>query len=327
MRAAWYTNNGEARDVLTIGDLPTPAPGPGEVRVTMMASGVNPSDVKSRRARPVTDTLIVPHSDGAGVIDAVGAGVQALTPGDRVWLWNGQWQRPLGTAATAIVLPQAQAVALPDNTDFAAGACLGIPAMTAWHAVSLLGDIRGKSVLIVGAGSAVGHYAAQMAVLAGAQVTGTVGSPEKARHAGAAGVTAIIDYKAEDVAARVQELTAGRGVDAIIDMDFSHTASLLSDGLLAPHGTLVCYGSNINGDIGIPFRTALFNSLNLRFFLVYDLRPAERLAALAGLSKLLRDGQLSHTIGACFTLDEIVAAHEAVELGKVLGNVVIEFAP
>ena len=326
MRAAWYTNNGEARDVMTVGDLPTPAPGAGEVQVKLMTSGVNPSDVKSRRARPVTDPLIVPHSDGAGVIEAVGAGVQTLVPGDRVWVWNGQWQRPLGTAATAIVLPQAQAVALPDNTDFAAGACLGIPAMTAWHAVSLLGDIRGKSVLIIGAGSAVGHYAAQMAVLAGAQVIGTVGSPEKARHAGAAGVTAIIDYKTEAVAVRVRELTAGHGVDAVIDMDFSHTATLLTDGVLAPHGTLVCYGSNINGDIGIPFRAALFNSLNLRFFLVYDLLPAERLVALAGLSKLLQDGQLVHTIGARFTLDQIVAAHETVEQGKVLGNVVIDLA-
>ena len=327
MRAAWYTMNGQARDVINIGDLPTPAPGPGEVRVMLMTSGVNPSDVKSRRARPMTDALIVPHSDGAGVIDAVGAGVHSVTTGDRVWVWNGQWQRPLGTAATAIVLPQAQAVALPDNTDFAAGACLGIPAMTAWHAVSLLGDIRGKSVLIVGAGSAVGHYATQMAVLAGAQVIGTVGSPEKARHAGAAGVATIIDYKTEAVAARVRELTAGRGADAIIDMDFSHTATLLTDGVLAAHGTLVCYGSNVNANIGIPFLTALFNSLSLRFFLVYDLLPAARLAALAGLSQLLQRGQLAHTIGARFTLNEIVAAHEAVEQGKVVGNVVIDLAP
>ena len=323
MRATWYSKNGEARDVLVVGELPTPTPGAGEVRVRLATSGVNPSDVKSRSARPLGNERIVPHSDGAGVIDAVGEGVSPGRVGERVWIWNGQWQRPMGTAAEFIVLPQAQAVMLPESTDFAAAACLGIPAMTAFHAIRLLGDIAGRSVLVIGASSAVGHYAAQIAAIRGAKVIGTVGSADKAKHALAAGVEATINYKTESVAERVKQLTAGCGVDAIVDMDFSTTVQLLAAGGLAPHGTLVSYGSNAYGDIAIPFRALLWNSFSLRFFLVYDLAPQDRRAAIDGLTQLLTGGRLSHAIGAQFALDEIVAAHEAVEAGRLIGNVVV----
>jgi NADPH2:quinone reductase len=326
MRAAWYSRNGEAREVLVVGELPPPLPQRGEVRVRLAASGVNPSDVKSRRSRPLDTERIVPHSDGAGVIDMAGDGVPASRIGERVWVWNGQWQRPMGTAAEYIVLPEAQAVRLPDTTDFAAAACLGIPAMTAFQAIRLLGDISGKTVLVIGASSAVGHYAAQLAVIGGAEVIGTVGSPEKAAHALHAGVRKTINYKTEPVAQRIKEMTAGRGVDAIVDMDFSSTIQLLSHGALAPHGTLVCYGSNVYGDIPIPFRNLLFSSISLRFFLVYDLAPVDRQAALDGLSELLAAGRLLHTIGARFALDDIAAAHEAVEGGKLVGNVIVDLA-
>lgn len=324
MRAAWYSRNGEARDVLTVGDLPTPNPGPGEVRVKLAVSGVNPSDVKSRHGRPLSGAFVVPHSDGAGVVDAVGSGVPAGRVGERVWVWNGQWQRPMGTAAEFIVLPEAQAVPLPESVDFAAGACLGIPAMTAYHAVRQLGPLGGQSVLVIGASSAVSHYAAQMAAIGGARVIGTVGSDEKAAHARKAGVEATIDYKREPVAQRVKELTGGRGVDAIVDMDFSTTVQLLADGVLAPHGRLVSYGSNAYGDIPVPYRTLLFSSISLQFFLVYELTAAERQAAVAGLSGLLAQGRLLHTIGARWPLQDIAAAHEAVEQGRLIGNVVVD---
>ena len=324
MRAAWYAKNGDAREVLQVGELPTPVPAAGEVRVKVATSGVNPSDVKSRRGRPLIAARIVPHSDGAGVIDKVGDGVPPARIGERVWIWNGQWRRPMGTAAEYIVLPAAQAVRLPATIDFAAGACLGIPALTAFQAIHLLGDISGKTVLVIGASSAVGHYVAQLAAIDGADVIGTVGSAEKAKHALAAGVRTTIDYKNEPVAQRVKELTAGRGVDGIVDMDFSSTIRLLADGALAPHGTLVSYGSNVSGETPVPFPTLLFNSITLRFFLVYDLDPLDRQRALANLTDLLAAGRLSHTIGARFTLDDIAAAHEAVEGGKVLGNVVVE---
>ena len=324
MRAAWYSRNGEARDVLVVGELPTPTPGPGEVRVKLATSGVNPSDVKSRRGRPLDSERIVPHSDGAGVIDAAGDGVPASRIGERVWIWNGQWKRPMGTAAECIVLPEKQAVALPESTDFAAAACLGIPAMTALQAVRLCGDIAGRTLLVIGASSAVGHYVAQIAVIKGAKVIGTVGSPAKAKHASAAGVAATIDYKIEPVAQRVKDLTAGRGVDAIVDMDFSTTIRLVGEGALAPHGKVVSYGSNEVGDVPVPFRALLWNSVGLQFFLVYDLEDDDRRAVIGELSRLLAERRLSHTIGARFSLEDVAAAHEAVERGTSIGNVVVE---
>ncbi len=324
MRAAWYERNGEARDVLIIGEMPTPEPGPGEVRVRLHASGVNPSDVKSRRGRPLAGNRVIPHSDGAGIIDAVGAGVPDTRVGERVWTWNAQWGRPFGTAAEFVTLPSAQAVRLPDGIDFASGACLGIPALTAFQAVRLLAPAAGQTVLVTGASSSVGHYATQMAVQCGATVIGTVGSPGKAAHARAAGATETIDYKTEDVADCVRELTGGRGVDGIIDMDFSSTSKLVAAGILVPHGTAVIYGSNEQGDTPVPFRELLFKSLALRFFIIYDLLPDDRRAGLDGVTALLEAGRLRHTVGARFGLADTAAAHEAVESGRVLGNTVID---
>ncbi|MBZ9653682.1 NADPH:quinone reductase [Phyllobacterium lublinensis] len=323
MKAAWYERNGTARDVLVVGELPTPRPAPGEVLVRVHFSGINPSDVKSRRGRPVPGPRVVPHSDGAGIIEAVGEGVPESRIGERVWLWNGQWKRAMGTAAEFIALPSEQAVGLPDGVDFAVGACLGIPGLTAMHAVNLLAPIKGKSVLVTGAASAVGHYVTQMAAARGARVIGTA-SAEKAGHARSAGATDIIDYKKADVAARVLELTNGNGVNAVIDMDFSTTARLLSAGILGAHGKYVCYGSNVPGDNAVPFGDLLFRSLTLQFFLVYELQPDDRAAAIADLDTMLRTGALDHTIGARFPLAEIVAAHEAVEAGQLVGNVVLD---
>ncbi len=323
MKAAWYSRNGEARDVLQVGELPDPKPGPGEVRVRLAASGVNPSDVKSRRGRPLGNELVVPHSDGAGVVDAVGAGVSASRIGQRVWIWNGQWQRSMGTACEAIALPGAQAMELPEGTSFDAGACLGIPALTAVQAIHLAGPLAGRDVLVTGAGNAVGHYVTQLATQAGARVIGTVGSEAKAVHARAAGVAETIDYKHEAVAERVKALTQGRGVDVVIDMDFSSTARLLSQGVLRAHGQLVCYGSNDTGDVAIHFRTLNWLSLGLKFFLVYELSPADRSRCVAELQALLNAGRLQHSIGSRFSLNQIATAHETVEAGREIGNVVI----
>lgn len=322
MRAAWYLKNGEAKDVMLLGDLPKPQAAAGEVLVRLATSGVNPSDVKSRRARPLTE-MIVPHSDGAGVIEAVGAGVPGSRIGERVWIWNGQWGRAMGTAAEYIALPSAQAVLLPESVDFAAGACFGIPALTALQAVHLAGELKDQQVLVTGASSAVGHYVTQLVTLAGGQVIGTVGSPAKARHAQAAGMKEAIFYKTESVADRVKGLTAGRGVPVIIDMDFASTGKLLTEGALAPHGRVICFGSNAP-DITLNFRALLFPSLSLKFFLVYDLTPADRQTAQARLNELLQTQQLQHAISRRFALADIVAAHEAVEAGQDIGNVVVD---
>jgi NADPH2:quinone reductase len=324
MKAAWYEKNGEAKDVLMLGELPTPEPGPGEVRVKVHVSGVNPSDVKSRRNRPINDPKIIPHSDAGGVVDAVGAGVSSSRVGERVWTWNAQYQRPFGTAAQYVCLPQAQAIKLPDHVDFDGAACMGIPGLTAYEAVRRCGDIAGKTVLVIGAASSVGHYAVQMAALRGARVIGTVSSDTKAKHARAGGASETINYKTENVAERVKALTEGRGADAIIDMDFSTTTDLVRDGALAAHGTVACFGSNKVEPPSIPFRLCLTTSLSLQFFLVYELTPAERANALMGLCGLLQSGKLTHAIGARFKLDDIVAAHEAVEQGRVMGNAVVD---
>jgi NADPH2:quinone reductase len=323
MRAAWYSQNGEAKDVMVVGDMPLPTPGPGEVRVRLHTSGVNPSDVKSRRARPLTDPRIVPHSDGAGVIDAVGEGVSPDRVGELVWIWNGQWARSCGTASEFMTVSSAQAVVLPDGTDFAAGACLGIPALTAIQAVHLAGDVQGKTVLVTGASSAVGHYITQLVTLAGGHVIGTVGSPAKAEHARAAGMKDAIYYKTESVAERVKALTGGKGVSVIIDMDFASTAQWVAAGALAAHGTVVCYGSNAP-EVSVNFRAFLFGSITVKFFLVYDLTASDRAVAVNRLTQLLQAGQLQHSIGPRFKLAQIVQAHETVEAGQALGNVVVD---
>ncbi len=323
MKAVWYERNGAPGDVLVHGDMETPRAGPGQVLVRLATSGVNPSDVKTRRGRPLIAARIIPHSDGAGTIEAVGEGVDASRIGQRVWVWNGQWKRPFGTAAEFIAVNAEQAVPLADGVGFAEAACFGIPALTAIQAVNHLGDVDGKTILVTGAAAAVGHYATQIAVQRGARVIGTA-SPERMDHAASAGAADLIDYRSEDVAARVKAATGGRGADGIIDMDFSTTAGMLPDGILAPHGTLVSYGSNVAADIPISFPTMLWGSLTLRFFIVYDLTATERARAIADLDAMLAEGALAHSIGAHFPLADTAAAHEAVEAGKVIGNVVLE---
>lgn len=323
MKAAWYERNGPAREVIVVGEMPTPEPGPGEVRVRLATSGVNPSDVKSRRGRPLAGPRVIPHSDGAGVIDRVGDGIDPARIGERVWIWNGQWKRPFGTAAEHIVVPQIQAVRLPDDQDFAAGACFGIPALTAIHAVRLFGNPAGRTVLVTGGAASVGHYVVQILAARGARVIATASSA-RADHARAAGAIEVIDYRGEDVAERVKALTGGKGADGVIDMDLSTTAPLLAGGILAPHGTLVCYGSNDPGTIALPFTAMLWGSLTLKVFVVYELRDQERREALAELDALLSARRLTHTIGARFPLADIAAAHEAVEGGGVIGNVVLD---
>lgn len=325
MKAAWYEKNGAAADVLSVGDMETPAPGRGEVLVRLKSSGVNPSDVKSRANRPLIAPRIVPHSDGGGIIEAVGENVDPARVGERVWTWNGQWKRPFGTAAQFIALPQDQAVRLPDGIGFDVAACLGIPALTALHAVRLHGDVAGKTLLVTGAAASVGHYAVQIARLGGARVIGTASSV-RAEDARAAGCEAVIDYRNEDVAERVKDLTGGVGADGIIDMDLSTTAGLLPKGVLRAHGKHVCYGSNVAGDVAISFPALLWSSLTLQAFVVYELTDEERRVRVEELSALLASERLTHMIGASFALDDIVAAHEAVEAGRIIGNVVLDIA-
>ena len=215
MQAAFYERTGPASEVLHLAELPTPVPGPGEVRVKVSWSGVNPSDVKSRagsRSKTLPFPLIVPHSDGAGVIDQVGLDVPSTRIGERVWVWNAAWMRPFGTAAQYVVLPSNQAVPLPQNVDLAVGACLGIPALTAYHAVTVDGGVAEKNILVAGGAGAVGHYAIQLAKLKGAkQVIATVSGPEKAALAREAGADVVLNYKTDDLLSAIQDAHSGAG--------------------------------------------------------------------------------------------------------------------
>ncbi len=326
MRAAYYERNGTAREVLRLGEVETPRPAPGEVRVRLLASGVNPSDVKSRAGatRKIAFPRVIPHSDGAGEIDAVGDGVPPSRVGQRVWVWNGQWRRPFGTAADWIVLPAEQAVPLPANIGMDAAACLGIPAYTAYQAVGLAGTREGSTVLVAAGAGAVGHYAIQFAKHRGATVITTVSSPAKAEIARQAGADHVIDYKREDVGDRVMAITGKRGVEAVIEMDLAANARLLP-GVLAANGVVAIYGSGAP-EASIPFQFLLQNSITLKFFLVYLMPQDERARATADINRMLERGELIHNVAQTFDLGDIVAAHEAVEAGKAMGNIVVRIA-
>jgi NADPH:quinone reductase len=326
MRAAYYEANGAARDVLQLSEVTTPEPGPGEVRVRLFASGVNPSDVKSRAGstRKIAFPRVIPHSDGAGEIDRVGTGVPPSRLGERVWVWNGQWRRPFGTAAESITLPSEQAVPLPANISVEAGACLGIPAYTGYQAVELIGAKEGSTVLVAAGAGAVGHYAIQFAKKRGATVVTTVSSPAKAEIARQAGADHVIDYRRENVGERIMAVTGKRGLDAVIEVDLAANARLLPT-VLAPNGVVAIYGSGAPEAL-IPFQFLLQNSITLKFFLVY-LMPAEmRMRATADITGMLECGKLIHNVAQTFDLGDIVAAHEAVEAGKAMGNIVVRIA-
>ena len=218
---------GPATEVLTHGERPTPVAAPGEVRVRLEASGVNPADVGRRAGsyRGLEFPLIIPNSDGAGIIDQAGPGVTRLKAGQRVWLFNGQRNgRALGTAAEYIALAEQLVTPLPDQLSFAEGATLGIPAMTAWCSVFADGPITGKTVLVTGGAGAVGHYAVQFAKWGGAKVIATVSSAAKAEQARLAGADLVVDYKKEDVVAGAMAFTDGRGVDRVVDVDLAATS-------------------------------------------------------------------------------------------------------
>ena len=326
MRAAYYESNGPARKVLQLGDVEMPQTGRGEVRVRLLTSGVNPSDVKSRAGltRKIAFPRVIPHSDGAGEIDAVGEGVSPTRVGERVWVWNGQWRRPFGTAAEWIVLPSEQAVALPANVTMEAGACLGIPAYTGYQAVLLARAKEGSTVLVCAGAGAVGHYAIQFAKKRKATVITTVSSPPKAEIARQAGADHVIDYKREDVGERVMAITGKRGVDAVIEMDLAANARLLPN-VLAPNGVVAIYGSGA-AEASIPFQFLLQNSITMQFFLVYLMPQAERERATADITRMLERNELIHNVAQTFDLGDMVAAHEAVESGKAMGNIVVRLA-
>ena len=330
MRAAFYRHTGPAEAVLELGALPDPDPGPGEVLVAIRASGINPADVKRRAGwggMRMDHPLVVPHCDGAGVIVGLGAGVDPARLGQRVWLWNAQGGygtagRAMGTAAERIALPAVQAVPLPDALDFAAGACLGVPAVTAHRCVFADGMVEGMTVLVQGGAGAVGHLAVQMARIGGARVIATTGRPEGAAHAAAAGAE-VIDRHAGPVAEQVLDLTGGAGVDRVIEVDFAANAATDAR-ILKPNGWIASYSSSSDARPVLDYYAFQSRGLNLRFIQGFNLPPVARVDAQRFIAR--HAAGLTIAIGARLPLADIARAHRRVEAGAI-GNTVLELAP
>jgi NADPH:quinone reductase len=328
MKAVWYERTGAAPDVLNFGDRPTPVAGPGEVRIRLQASGVNPADVGRRAGnyRAQELALVIPNSDGAGIVDQVGEGVMRLGIGQRVWLFNGQRNgRAFGTAAEYIALAEQLVTPLPSDVSFAAGATLGIPGMTAWCSLFSDGPIAGQTVLVRGGAGAVGHYAVQLAKWGGARVIATVSSSLKAEQARLAGADLVIDYKTEDIIAKAMAFTAQRGVDRLVDVDFGGNISTTIK-LMAMNSTIAVYATNGNRNPVVPMRELMERCITLRGLVLFALPPALLAAAQADISKWLAAGPRLHNIAAQFALSDTAQAHLAVEKGDKLGTVIVDCA-
>jgi NADPH:quinone reductase len=325
MRAVWYERVGPAAEVIHVGELGVPEPGPGEVLVRVHASGVNPHDVKKRigRRAPMAHPRIIPHNDGAGVIERVGAGVERSRIGERVWVHSAQWKRPFGTAAEYTSVPADLAWPLADGTTFDEGACLGIPAMTAHRAVFADGPVYGHSVLVHGGAGAVGFYAVQFARQAGAEVIATVSSSEKASLARAAGADHVVDYRREDVAERLKSITRGAGIDRVVDVDFGRNLAT-NLAALKPNGTIAAYASEGESNPAIPFYPMMSRGITVRLVLVFNMPPAALAQAARDICTGLGRGKLRHPPIVRFPLERTAAAHEAVESGGIMGKAVVE---
>ncbi len=330
MQAAWYKQQGAASDVIEFGEMSTPEPQTGEVRVKVHASGVNPSDTKSRSGWggiTMSFPRVIPHNDGAGVIESVGAGVSASRIGERVWIYEAQRGRPFGTAAEFVVVPDEHAVHLPDNTEFAEGACLGVPAMTAHRCLFADGDIAGQTILVTGGAGAVGYYAVQLAKWAGATVITTVSRPEQEQLVRSVNADHIINYKTENVIDRIQAITQQqRGIDRIVDVDLSANLDIAA-AVLKPNSAVTTYniGSPENRP-AIPAQTFLVNGIVLRFVLVYVMPDAAKQQAIRDITTALEAGALHHNIAKRFSLNDVAAAHEAQDSGKMMGKAIVEIA-
>ncbi len=325
MRAVWYDRQGAAGEVIVAGEIPTPEPGTGEVRVRLEASGVNPSDTYRRRgAVPAEYPRVIPNSDGAGVVDKVGPMVRDSWVGKRVWLYNGQRNgRWMGTAAEYICLNADLVTELPSHVTFAQGATLGIPGLTAHGCVFAAGQVQGRTMLITGGAGAVGHYAVQLAAWAGATVIATVSSDAKAVRAREGGAAHTINYRSEDVAARVRDITGGELADHVVDVDLggnlAATLASVRDG-----GSIAYYASNGALDPSVPLRTVMGKNLTIRGFVLPTSAHADRKRAQIDMSHFIAIPGRILSVDGVFPLYQTAAAHLSVEQGGKTGTVVVE---
>jgi len=324
MRAAWYERQGPAREVLTVGEMPDSIPGAGEVRIRIAASGINPGDVKKRDntfSSGMPYPRVIPHSDGAGRIDQLGAGISPEWLGRSVWCYGAQSYRAFGTAAEFTVVPLELAVPLPENVAMEQGACLGIPGITAHRAVHAAGAVNGRTVLVQGAAGSVGLCAVQLARRAGARVIGAVRSSEDAETAKNAGAHEVVRNDNEDeFKARMKEL-APDGVDHIVEVAFG--ANIAADvDLLKMNGSIAAYATNV-GTPTIPFWLMVFKNIRLFFLGSDDFSKEDKIRATHDLNVALEAGWAGFEIAERVPLSGIARAHELVEHPARRGRVVV----
>jgi NADPH:quinone reductase-like Zn-dependent oxidoreductase len=326
MKAAWFESFGPARQVLKVGEQPRPEPGPGEVRVRLETSGVNPSDVKKRAGSSPTlldGGLVIPNSDGAGVIDAVGAGVPPSRVGERVWVYQAQHGRRFGTAARFVAVESSRAAPLPRAAGFDVGACLGIPAMTAHRCVFADGPVRDRSVLVTGGAGRVGYYAIQWARQAGARVIATASRPADEAACREAGADAVVNHREAGWGERVKASNGGLPVDRVVEVEFGgNLPEVLA--CIRTGGVIATYASMQVTEPKLPFYRMMFADLTLRMVLVYVMPEPAKQAAIADIARALADGKLRHRIAHRLPLERIAEANELVERGGLSGCVVVD---
>lgn len=325
MRAAWFESFGSAAEVLQIGELETPTAKSGEVLVRMHTSGVNPSDVK-KRAGSFPNLLdagpVVPNSDGAGVIEAVGDGVDASRVGERVWIYQAQFARRYGTAAQYVAIDSCRAVTLSDNTTFETGACLGIPVMTAHRAIFADGDVADQTILITGGAGRVGFYAVQWASLAGATVIATASNADDTAVCKAAGAHHVVNHRDRKVVDAIMSATSGELIDRVVDVEFGANLPL-SVKVLKVGGVIATYSSTQVAEPTLPFFEMMYKDLTIRLIIVYAMPEAAKQHAIEDIEMALTANTLQHRIAESMPLDEIVRANEVIEQGSIRGAVVL----
>jgi NADPH2:quinone reductase len=324
MTAVYYDAPGPAADVLKLGELDLPEPTDGEVLVEMRAVGLNPADVKriSGLAPAPAGRRLVPGDDGAGVIVALGRGVPESRLGQRVWIYMGRLGQDLGTAASHAAVPAERAVPLPDGVSFEAGACLGVPAITAHYALFADGDIEGQTVLIHGGAGSVGSTAVQLAKWGGTRVITTVSGPEKAEVAKTCGADDVIFYRTENVVERVLELTNGGGVERVVDVAFGSNLAI-DLAVLKDNGTLSVYSSDAEPEPAVPVFPFLRKNITVHFLIIYTLPRQILRRALRDISAALATGALVPVVSRRLPLKSIVEANGIVGRLSGTGNLVL----
>lgn len=327
MKAGFYTSKGDAHDVLEVSEQPMPNIGGDDVLIRLHNSGINPSDVKMRAGLSLGGMdmpfpTVIPHSDGAGIVEDMGASVQHLKKGDRVFVFNAGFKRAFGTAAQYIAINQKQVVALPDHISFEHGACLGIPAMTAVHAVTRAPSIEGKSIYISSGGGGVGRYCIEVARALGAKKIIATASSERSRNTAIkAGADVVLDYRDADLAEQI--LDHSGGIDHAVEAEFGANAEVLGK-VIAINGSIAAYGSAVNKTPTLPFYDFMFKNITLHMLLVYLLDDDTRIADLNVMTELLNNNAISENIAEVFSLNNIAKAHEMVEAADKSGSVLLD---